>query len=204
MARTIFFNKMEILAPPCFIKKPEGVKKMYLSPVNIRYVKSQIIYAIHETSTLRVKPEQLAFIENVMHGQDIRPGKQSDLMELHKLNKHIIINTAKQITDEPNMLNENWDKNWGEMPRGNWEYTEYSFRGGIWHPEDLFMESAANRAVPYWKPLEVRFDPRDPNGKYMTHYGYNINPSEIFYRHYDRLENNAEDRRVEIPRRVYY
>ena len=201
---------MEILAPPCYVKKPEGVKKMYLSPINIRYVKSQIVYAVNGVVTkdtsgqplFQITKEQLGFIDDFMHNQIIRETGRSPIEELHKLNKHIIINTAKQIVEEPNMLNENYDKEWGLMPRGNWEYTEYSFRGDTWHPEDLFMESGANRNNAYWKPLEVRFNPSE--NKWRNTYGYDFNPNEIYKRHYDTIENNTEDRRVQVPRRLFY
>ncbi len=193
---------MELLVPTCYIKTQENIKKMYISDINIRYVKSQIIYAIRELSPgLSVCADNLKFINKIMAEQNLK--KYCDtIQDLHKLNKKIILETAIQIVDEPNMINENYDKDLGIMTRGNYEYTDYSFRGGVWHPEDLFLESEENRNNSYWQPLDVRYDPR--NGKFKKLYGVNVNPNEIYKRHYDTIENNTEDRRVNNNRPIRY
>lgn len=179
---------MEVLAPICFIKNPEDVKKMYISPINIRYIKSQIIFAVRELDEKsEINYEFLGFINNLVMSKNL-VYSSNNITELHKLNKEIILSTAYQLINEPDMLD--------DIKRSNYKYSDYSFRGGKWHPEDLFLPTTS-----YYQPLEVR---SKTEGKFDKFYGINIMPNEVFRRYYDSIENNGEDRRVNIPKRVFY
>ena len=184
----------ELLAPPSFIhKKGYSLRKLYLEPENIRYVKVQVLYALKKMTNFKITMCQLKFLDDYMFYQKLKESDESILLQLHRANKEVILSTANQISSEPNMIDEKYDKEFGIMPRKNYEYSEYSFRGGSWHPEDLFMENIPNRKTNYWDDREVYFTPR--NG---------VQPYEVFKRHYAEIENNTEDRRTEIPRPVYY
>lgn len=82
------------------------------------------------------------------------------IIDLHEINKSVIQEIAKQIITDPGLINSVYDRTFlGKVEMVDYGYSEYSFRGGTWHPEDLFTESANNRKNPYFKNFEVWIDP---------------------------------------------
>lgn len=196
-----------LLIPPLYRHHiPEGstIKGLYLMPLNIRYVKSQIVHMLHSMEIERGDPDPklttryassqvpmisnllksdninkvLSFVDDFMFAYKFYPNYEASLQyQWHEVNKMTIYEIAKQIHDEPAMLNDDFYRQGGDDLReesdGENQYSEYgysafSMRGGTWHPEDLFMESASNRNQAYWRPVEVRFNPleRGPGNKW--------------------------------------
>lgn len=167
------------------------LEKLYVTPLNKRYVKSQIKFACGQDIDVTAIMDR-----QVYDGDDCFCDKRNKFQVLSDINEKIIKETIEILKYSDHHLQ-----------RGNWEYTEYSMRGDTWHPEDLFLESESNRKVPQWQELDVEFNPWKPNvgNPYMTEsnpYPYpawRLNP-----RHYASIDNNGEDRRTQINKKIPY
>lgn len=181
-----------LLIPPVYKQNiPTGytLKKLYMADVNRRYCKAQTIYMIEAledendspskfvSESLHHNSSPLKMVDNFITSYNFVPNYEESLpVQLHRINKTTIYEVAKQLFEEPAFIDDEWYHSGGHNLReegthyNNNNYTNYSMRGGVWHPEDLFMESESNRQHAYWKPLEVRFDPsqRGPGNKFTT------------------------------------
>lgn len=211
-----------LMVPPRFKKNPAtgySVYKLFLNPENIRYVKAQIIFAVEDLENkeshnvshiLRTDPKKLDFVDDIMKTRVIKDCKElSVLQNLHNENVDIIFSTSELINEEPAIINEEFDRigDDGKPEYGEHSYTAYSFRGGQWHPEDIFMESAANRKKAYWADTEVSITPseRGPANKWTDEVNpYPFNPYRVHPRHYAPMEPNCEDRRVNSVYKLPY
>lgn len=166
-----------------------ALEKLYLMPVNIRYVNAQIKYLCGMNfDASELMQDEVFKADSRFHD------KRKKFVVLSDLNESMIFHAAEIAKQE--------DRHY---ERGDWQYTDWSFRGNAWHPEDLFLESEGNREHGHWKPVSVEFDPQRPGiGNPYSKTGYNIPYWRLNPRHYAPLEQNCEDRRVQIPRRIGY
>jgi hypothetical protein len=209
-----------LMIPPLFRRKElEGsIYRYYWHPENIRYIKAQIIFAISDmeeennsiSGMLRADPKKLDYLDDMIRTQTVLEDYRLPLkMQLHNKNIDMIFRTAKQIHDEPALLDEKFDRigDSGEPEYSEYGYSAYSFRGGQYHPADIFTESRANRKQAYWVPLEVKWNPweRGP-GNHWTDEANPLpfNPYEVKRRFVAPVEPNHEDRRVQIPKKIPY
>lgn len=203
-------QKTKLVIPKQYYKNNSGtVEKLYKDPINLKYIKCQIYFAVcHMQCTgardlIKENPRLLDFIDDFVLEQNIIDRKMDKLHMLHKLNTEFIIETAKQICSDPQLLV-------NIEGTGEYEITDYSFRGGVYHPEDIFMESSANRRAGYFKEYNVSFDPnvRSAGNKFRNEdgTGWDVNPYEIYRRNYSNDFNNAQSHSelTEIPKKKYF
>jgi hypothetical protein len=92
----------------------------------------------------------------------------SPVQQLHQLNKKFLLETSQNIIQAPNIvIADYYDVNPdnGKVEYAEADFSARSYADGTWHPEDLFTNTARNRATTYWKPLEVVFDPTPPRSR---------------------------------------
>jgi len=230
-----------------FFKKPLSdypIEKLYLSPANMRYIRSQILFLLRDENhaqTIECRfPEARKRVIAELTIDKLQPleemflqkrfwefsAKTYPVLDLHEINKQVILGATQMILEDPSLFSLDYERNF-EKTR-DYEYSEYSFRGGKWHPEDLIFDSAHNRKNPYFKQFDIWLDlspdGRGPGNRYkydleQTKYdkrGYKFTPSKRqgqipFWqianaRHYEdptegfRFEN---DRRVQDTRMTF-
>jgi len=210
--------KKKYRASPGWLEENNTVYKLWLHPENIRYVKAQIIYALEDleienhivSRILKNHPEKLKFIDTMMRTSTPTPNRDLNILQqLHNENVDIIFKTSELIYDEPAIINEEFDRigEDGKPEYGEYSLTAYSFRGGQYHPEDIFMESSANRGRKYWNDLTIEIDPskRGPANKWKDEVNpYSFNPYRVHGRHLAPMEPNCEDRRVNSVYKLPY
>lgn len=188
----------------------KNINALYKHRINRNYVKAQVTHACKHYGR-DIKITRLAFLDDYML-QKIIVDTDVPLETLHELNLEIILETAKQLADEPNLIDENLDNTWGLMRRGESEYTEYSMRGDTWHPEDLFMENTANRKKAYsaantadaMYTTDLCAGTVEIKSRKFKQFPGNFNPGNSYPRYFDKVENNCEDRRTQINKKLYY
>jgi hypothetical protein len=186
---TILIIPKQIFQDPELIALP--IEKLFLCPLNERYVKAQIKFLCDKTID----------VDDMMQKQVL----QGDPAFFDKRNKFVVLSDINEKFIK--MVAELLEYNDDQLQRGNWEYTEYSMRGGTWHPEDLFLESESNRKHAQWNELNVEFNPWKPGigNPYMTKDNPYPFPAWRFNpRYLQEFENNGEDRRVAINRKLGY
>ena len=191
-----------MLVPPNMRKSKWNTRKMFMHPENRLYVKTQVRYAL-KMYGMDIKISRLHFLDEFMLAKIIHKAPDTfpeNVNYLHEINLELILETANQIKDEPNILDENYDKNFGYTERPQYGYSEYSFRGDTWHPEDLFTESKANRNISYLNNMCVTMNPLERGPWNKNFKCYNFDPANIYPRYYDQAESNCEDRRTQINR----
>jgi hypothetical protein len=195
-----------------------NIYKYYWHPENIRYIKAQIIFAIENmekenhaiSGILRREPHKLDFLDNEIRKQTVLEQYELPLKSrLHNKNVEMIFRTSQQLYNEPSMISDIFDRlgDDGEPEYSNYGLSAYSFRGGQYHPEDIFMESVTNRKKKYWEPLDVEFNPwkRGPGNHWTDEVNpLPFNPYRVHNRFFAPVEKNCEDRRVNIPTRLPY
>ena len=126
---------------------------------------------------------------------------------LHSINLEFIKERAELIVNKPDILI--YDYNRINPDTGIQEYAEHdydasSYADGVWRPEDLFANTARNRANPYWVPMNVEFD-SSPEATGVGHKynnkGYNHQGQFPAWqknkRHYDRDSEEFHTARTE-------
>jgi len=83
------------------------------------------------------------------------------IMELHYINLDFLTSTSETIIQNPTSFLPNFN-NWNDDLGKNddpkdYEFSAASWNDGTWHPEHLFTQSKANRAVGYWDDTTVEF-----------------------------------------------
>lgn len=82
------------------------------------------------------------------------------VLDLHEMNVVEIKSIAMEIITRPEIIDPDYEKTFmGKVEEVEYGYSQNSFRGGTWHPEDLFAASRHNDANPYFKYYEIKLDP---------------------------------------------
>jgi hypothetical protein len=117
-------------------------------------------------------------------------------MQLHHLNKKFLLESSQVIIQSPNILiSDYYDVNpdTGESETTEADFSARSYSDGTWHPEDLFLNTARNRATSAWVPIEVTFDSNPPRSRMRPMKKQGFSP----------FEQNRATRKAEIKGIAY-
>lgn len=92
----------------------------------------------------------------------------SPVQQLHHLNKKFLLESSQNIIQSPGSVIAGYydiDPDTGKTDLGEADFSARSYADGTWHPEDLFTNTARNRATSYWVPREISFDSHPPRSR---------------------------------------
>lgn len=199
------------------------LKKLWLHPDNIRYNKIQIIFAIKCYNIdlyplLKSNISVLSFVDDYMSdfsdpyfADEFNKNHKNVLNALHSANKKFIITTAKEIINNPGILDSDYGYNfYGDLEKldsGNKEIDNSAFADGRYQPEALFL----NRKQTYWKPLNVEVDftkrgvyNRLTGGAEQNYQDTNARLYEVYKRNYAPLNDTRLEEKTAYPSRLGY
>jgi hypothetical protein len=174
----------------------KNLKGLFLSPENRRYLARQVYLLItHEEfvrrniydlvgreiasntvklrlMTFRTKRQfleqcipQMMEVHVLPYAEEIMIN--NPVMQLHRVNNDFMLNTARNIIQNPDMLVPRFydinPETGVDESQTEYDFTSASYADGTWHPEHLFTNSAANKRSGYWTPLDVSFYTDDDN-----------------------------------------
>lgn len=117
------------------------------------------------------------------------------IQQLHTTNMDFLLIYSRNIIQNPQNVIPYYNRispDTGEIEIKNYEYSACSYSDGVWHPEQLFTESARNRENPYWVPYEVDISSNDDAsglGHKYNNYIYNWGTYERYKSNYDKHGN---------------
>jgi len=190
-----------------------------MNDINGRYLNAQIRYLIRNEFFIRICDQKNTKYENVefemrekilnsasefqvssfvklaqqMRVYEFPEVHSNPALDLHYLNKKIIIDIAEQIVDDPGLLDSDYSRTFqGNLQKDEYGFTMNSYRGGEWHPEDLFLNSDHNRKNHYFERDEIWINPQD---KYQPGNRYKLsqNGAQIpFFQNPNKRRNYAD------------